>query len=94
MTVAATCNLVPDSRTARGSAGHATATINGVTYGATSQSSAVAALCRELVADSVPDGAMTVTFDGVAGRMESSSTLRRDSPGFGSSERRLSVSLP
>jgi hypothetical protein len=69
MAVTATCNLVPDSRTTRGSAWLATATINGVTYKAKSRSSAVAALCREFVAGGVPDGSMTVTFDGVAGQM-------------------------
>jgi hypothetical protein len=69
MTITAICNLVPDSRTTRGSAWHAIATVNDVTYSATSRSSAVAALCRELVAGGVPDGSMAVTFNGVAGEM-------------------------
>jgi hypothetical protein len=69
MTIIATCDRILDSRTARGSAWRAIATINGVTYEAKSRSSAVGALCRELVAGGVTDGPMTVAFDGVAGQM-------------------------
>jgi hypothetical protein len=59
MTIIATCDRILDSRTARGSAWRAIATINGVTYEAKSRSSAVGALCRELVAGGVPEGAMS-----------------------------------
>ena len=69
MTITATVKQVLNSRTTRGSAWLATATIDGVTYSAKSRSSAVAALCRELVAGGVPDGPIQITFDGVAGRM-------------------------
>jgi hypothetical protein len=70
MIITATCSEVPDSRTtARGSAWRAIAIVDGVAYSATSRSSAVGALCRELVASGVPDGAMQVTFDGVRGQM-------------------------
>jgi hypothetical protein len=69
LTITSTCRQAPDSRSTRGSAWRATVTIDGVTYEAKSRSSVVAALCRELVAAGVPDGPMTVTFDGVPGRM-------------------------
>jgi hypothetical protein len=65
----AICAMVPDSRSGRGSAWHAVAVVDGVTYEAASRSSAVAALCRELVAGGVPDGPIQITFDGVAGEM-------------------------
>jgi len=76
MTITATCDQVPDSRTARGSAWRAIAIVDGVAYSATSRSSAVGALCRELVAGGVPDDAMQVTFDGGAGEMRIKSIYR------------------
>jgi hypothetical protein len=65
----AACAMVPDSCSGRGSAWHAVAVVDGVTYEAKSRSSVVAALCRELVARGVIDGPMQITFDGVAGVM-------------------------
>jgi hypothetical protein len=76
LTVTVTCNKVPDSRTTRGSAWLAIAVVGGVTYEATSRSSAIGALCRELVAGGVPDGSMTVTFDNIAGVMTIASIYR------------------
>ena len=76
MAITATCDQVPDSRTNRGSAWRAIAIVDGVAYSATSRSSAVGALCRELVAGGVPDDAIQITFDGVAGEMRIKSIYR------------------
>jgi hypothetical protein len=43
--------------------------IGSIPYSATSRSSAVGALCRELVAGDVPDDELLVTFDNLAGFM-------------------------
>jgi hypothetical protein len=59
--------VVPDSRTARGSAWIATATVNSRTYDARSRSGAPFALARILVATGIEDQSVRVTRTGAAG---------------------------
>jgi hypothetical protein len=59
--------IVPDSRTTRGSAWLATATIDGRVYDARSRSGAPFALARILVAAGIPDQSVRVTRTGAAG---------------------------